>query len=178
MLSNVLVAYGHLSDNARVKRHDVVKAGQVIGLSGRPAGSADNDHLHLEVHLLSGDSHLPRQATRRLLSDLKRPQPFDNNTPFNPLLFFSERLVKYHLYQGQQIGFGSSPTYPAPATLTQRGIQWPALDFFTIASYQYGTSPIWNFKTLPWPDGIYDLPTQLQRIADFTAFEPYPVDFL
>ncbi len=179
MMSNVLVAYGHLSDNTTVKRHDVVKAGQVIEISGRPFGETGNDHLHLEVHLLSGDPKLPHASGRQILGDYKHVQPFANINPFNPMLFFSERLVRYHLHQGKKIGFGSSPTYPNAAMLASLGLTaWPPLDFFTLASFQYGAPPIWTIKQPPWPDGIYDLPTELQRITNFTPFVPYPTDFL
>ena len=178
MLSNVLVAYAHMSNNGIVKRHDIVKAGQVIGISGEPAGETGNAHLHMELHLLSGDPNLPHPSTRRLCPDFKRDQPFDNHTPFNPLLFFSERLVKYHLHQGKKIGFNGGPTYPSDDRLAKLNLHWPTLDFFTLASFQYGTTPIWNCASTPWPSGIYDLPTQITRIANFTAFAPYPVDFL
>jgi murein DD-endopeptidase MepM/ murein hydrolase activator NlpD len=178
MLSNVLVAYAHLSNNTVVKRHQVVKAGDVIGISGNPAGESGNDHLHLEVHLLTGDNALPKTGTRKLLSDYKRPQPFDNRTPFNPLLFFSERLVKYHLHQGKKMGFGSGPTYPDNARLAKLGLKWPALDFFTLGCFQYGTAPIWTFNTTPWPNGIYDLDTLTKRLANYTEFVPYPADFI
>jgi murein DD-endopeptidase MepM/ murein hydrolase activator NlpD len=178
MLSNVMVAYAHTSNNAVVKRRQVVKAGEVIAISGNPAGSVGNDHLHLEVHLLSGDNHLPRPGSRKLNPDYKLAQPFDNRTPFNPMLFFSERLVKYHLHQGKKIGFGSGPTYPAPATLSGSGLNWPVLDFFTLGSFQYGSASIWTVRSLPWPAGIYDMPTLLTRINNYTAFQPYPCDFI
>jgi len=176
MLSNVLVAYAHMSNNTTVQRHQQVKAGQVIGLSGHPVGEPNNAHLHLEIHLLSGDTSLG--AGRKLLSDYKGPQPFDNHTPFNPMLFFSEKLVKYHLNQGKVIGFGSDPTYPSPAKVSSLGLNWPALDFFTIAQFKYGSTPIWSVKSTPWPAGIYDLPTLIQRIGSYAAFNPYPADFL
>ena len=50
-------------------------AGQVIGVSGNPVNEPNNAHLHLEVHLLSGDPSLPKASTRRLLADFKRAQP-------------------------------------------------------------------------------------------------------
>ncbi|MEP7287743.1 MAG: SH3 domain-containing protein [Chloroflexota bacterium] len=178
MLSNVLVAYSHMSDNTVVKRHDVVQVGQTIGISGNPAGETNNAHLHLEVHLLSGDNNLPRPSGRKLNVDYKPVQPFGNITPFNPLLFFSERLVKYHQHQGKKIGFNGGPTYPNAAQLSSMGLNWPPLDFFTLASFQYGSPVIWTVSRLPWPKGIYDLPTLNQRIANYTAFDPYPADFL
>ena len=122
MLSNLLVAYGHLSNNTIVRRHDVVKAGDVIGKSGYPGGQPDNAHLHLETHLLSGDNNLPNNIGRRLLKDFSHPQPFDNQTPFNPLLFFTERLARYYMHQGHAIGYNSGPTYPSSDQLTQNGL--------------------------------------------------------
>ncbi len=177
MLSNVLVAYGHLSDNSVVKRHDVVKAGQTIGISGRPFGETSNDHLHMEIHLLSGDSHLPRNSSRRILSDYKPMQPFSNICPFNPILFFSERMVRYHLNQGQKVGYGGGPTYPTAAMLGA-DYHWPPLDFFSIGQFQYGNPPIWTVKSTPWPAGVFDMPTLNARIANYTPFAPYPADFL
>lgn len=190
MLSNVLVAYAHLSDNSIVKRHDIVKAGDVIGRSGFPGGQPNNAHLHLEVHLLSGDQNLPRKVTRRLLGDYHNAQPFDNSAPFNPLLFFSERMVRYHVHQGAKIGFNGGPTYPGALDLNNAKPSLSAwvqagltLNFFTVANYQYQYSPqlvIWEQMTLPWPNGIFDLPTLVKRIDTYapTPFAPYPTDFL
>jgi murein DD-endopeptidase MepM/ murein hydrolase activator NlpD len=191
MMSNVLVAYAHLSDNSIVKRHDIVKAGEVIGKSGFPGSQTGNPHLHLEVHLLSGDQNLPRKVTRHLLADYHNAQPFENRAPFNPLLFFSERLVRYHVYQGAKIGFNGGPPYPSaqelnnakPTSLSawvQAGL---TLDFFTVANYQYQYSPqlvIWEQTSVPWPNGIFDLPTLIERINEYTPmpFIPYPADFL
>lgn len=177
MLSNVLVAYGHLADNTVVRRHDVVKAGQVIGKSGRPFGETGNDHLHLEIHLLSGDNHLPRNSSRKLLLDYKNPQQFSNQCPYNPLLFFSERLVRYHLHQGKKIGYGGGSTYPTPSMLGA-DYAWPPLDFFTIGQFQYGNPPIWTIKVTPWPPGLFDLPTLISRVLNYVPFTPYPADFL
>ncbi|HLY27586.1 MAG TPA: M23 family metallopeptidase, partial [Aggregatilineales bacterium] len=179
MLSNVLAAYGHLSNNSIVHRHQEVKAGDVIGLSGYPVGEPNNAHLHLELHLLSGDNALPHPSSRRLLTDFQRPQPYSNQTPFNPLLFFSERLLKYHVHLGSKIGFGSGPTYPSAEKVTSLGLSWPPLDFFTIANFQYGAPVIWTIKNTPWPNGIYDLQTLNQRVkSNYTAFQPYPADFV
>lgn len=178
MLSNVMVGYAHMSNNAVVARRQVVKAGDVIGISGRPAGQTSNDHLHLEVHMLSGDNALPRPGSRKLNIDYKRPQPFDNRTPFNPMLFFSEKLVKYHVHQGKKLGFGSGPTYPDPTRVQSLGLNWPMLDFFTMGCFQYGAPVIWSCNSTPWPSGIYDMPTLLQRISNYSAFDPYPADFI
>ena len=184
MLSNLLVAYGHLSDNSIVKRHAVVNAGDVIGKSGFPGGQPNNAHLHLETHILSGDNNLPNKIGRRLLSDYTQPQPFDNRTPFNPLLFFSERLARYYMHQGRVIGFNGGPTYPSADKLTQNGLgAWVTNgflpDFFSLGYYQYDpTLIIWNQKSLPFPNGLYDLTTTNKRVANFTPFEPYPANFL
>jgi hypothetical protein len=182
MLSNVLIAYGHMSNNKVVKKHEIVKAGQIIGYSGFPRfsdGSTDpkNAHLHMEIHLLSGDNNTPRPRKRQkpLLEAYNRRQPFDNNTPFNPILFFSERLVKYHLHQSEVRG----RKYPDMATLSAQRLSWPPLDFFSMGYYQYsktkGANIIWNSRTLPWPDGVYDINTMNQRIANFEPFVPYPL---
>ncbi len=190
MMSNVLVAYAHLSDNSIVKRHDIVHAGDVIGKSGFPGGQPGNPHLHFEVHLLSGDQNLPRKVTRRLLGDYHNAQPFENSAPFNPLLFFSERLARYQMYQGRKIGFNGGSAYPIAQELNNANPSLSAwtqasltLDFFTVANYQYQYSPqlvIWQQTTLPWPNGIFDLPTLIQRIDTYspTPFIPYPADFL
>ena len=184
MLSNLLVAYAHLSDNTIVKRHDVVKAGDVIAKSGSPGGQPGNAHLHLETHLLSGDSHLPNNSGRRLLRDYSLPQPFDNHTPFNPLLFFSERLARYYMHQGHVIGYAGGATYPTADQLTQNGLNaWVTggflPDFFSLGYYQYdATLIIWKHTALPFPNGLYDLATTNKRIANFMPFKPYPADFL
>lgn len=184
MLSNLLVAYAHLSDNGIVKRQAVVRAGDVIGMSGFPGNQPDNAHLHLETHLLSGDNNLPVRSGRRLLADYANAQPFDNRTPFNPLLFFSERLVRYYMHQGRVLGYDGGTTYPTSVQLAQNGLAgWAAAgfvpDFFSLGYYQYDdTLIIWNQKALPFPNGLYDLPTTNRRITSFTPFKPYPADFL
>jgi murein DD-endopeptidase MepM/ murein hydrolase activator NlpD len=178
MLSNVLVAYAHMHDNTVVQRNTVVSAGQVIGIGGRPFGASDNDHLHLEVHLLSGDDRLPRIGQRRLLTNFKRPQPFDNSTPFNPILFFSKRLVRYHLFLGQTVGVNGTTAYPSAAKLSQLNLDWGQLDYFSIASYQYRLAPIWTMRSRPFAAGIFDLATQIQRFRNYAPFVPYPADFL
>lgn len=189
MLSNVIIAYGHMSDNSTVKKGQMVKAGQIIGYSGYPRNEdgdsgklieqPGNAHLHMEVHMLAGDNHLPfsRKRNPGLLRAYKKPQPFDNNTPFNPLLFFSERLVKYHVFQSTVKG----RKYPDAGALGKFSItNWPSLDWFTVAYFQYPgqryANIIWKAKNPPpWPDGVYDVPAALQRIQNYTPFEPYPI---
>jgi murein DD-endopeptidase MepM/ murein hydrolase activator NlpD len=68
MMSNVLVAYGHCSSNKERQHLEVVKAGDVIALSGTPAGSNTNDHLHYEVHLLQGDMNLPNPRAQNVVA--------------------------------------------------------------------------------------------------------------
>jgi uncharacterized protein YgiM (DUF1202 family) len=182
MMSNVLVAYGHCSSNKERQHLEVVKAGDVIALSGTPAGTNTNDHLHYEVHLLQGDMNLPNPRTkRRLLSVYERDQPLDNNTPWNPLLFYSKRLVNYQVHQGNTIGFMVKyPDYPTLEMMKARGTtHLPKMDQFTLGYYRYGIGVIWNKpKTGIWQEGI--IPTEMleQRLPTYAAFEPYEAKFL
>ncbi len=190
-LSNVLVAYGHMSNNTVVKKGDRVKAGQIIGYSGYPHNEdatsgkvieqPGNAHLHMEVHLLSGDNNTPYSRNRNpgLLRAYKKPQPFDNNTPFNPFLFFSERMVKYQMHQAVTVG----RTYPdanALARVAPPIRNWPPLDFFTVAYFQYPgvryANIIWKAQNPPpWGKGVYGVSDALERIKTWDAFEPYPI---
>jgi len=166
LLSNVLVAYAHLSDNNVVQRRQVVKAGDVIGKSGFPGTDAGNAHLHLEVHLISGDDNLPNRLGGRPLADYPNLQPFGAISPFNPLLFFSERMITMHQRVGRK-GNGGLPSYPTP------------FDFFSVGQYQYAPGlNIWNHLNQGWPNGIYDMPTLLQRARSYVPFTPFPSDFL
>jgi murein DD-endopeptidase MepM/ murein hydrolase activator NlpD len=179
MMSNVIVAYGHMSNNSMRKRFEVVKAGDVIGLSGTPAGQNDNDHLHYEVHFLSGDTQLRNPSTRKLLGAFNRPQPFDNRTPWNPLLFYSERLVKYQLHQAHTIGFGGRPAYPTPDQLNAMGAgHLGTVDSFTLAYYQYGIPVIWQNSGRQFPEGCYTIAMLPDRLKAFSKFEPYEASFL
>ncbi len=183
MMSNVLVAYGHTSDNRIRNNHDVVSAGDVIGLSGTPAGSSTNDHLHYEVHLLTGDNTLPNaRYPRKLLREYDREQPLDNNTPWNALLFYTPRLINYQLHQGDTIGYlGQLPDYPTRATLNSIGAgHLPDLNQFTLAYYRYGINPIWNRPRGggAWPEGVITTDMLPERLQIFPQFEPYPADFL
>ncbi len=191
MLSNVLVAYGHMSNNSVVQKGQMVKAGQLIGYSGYPHNEdpdtgkmveqPGNAHLHMEVHLISGDNSLPlsRNGLPKLLRAYKGDQPFFNSTPFNPILFFSERLVKYQLHQAVVVGRG----YPSAADLGKVAppvTNWPPLDFFNIAYFQYPgvryANIIWKAQNPPpWPKGVYGLDDALQRIQNFVPFQPYPI---
>lgn len=182
MLSNVIVAYGHLSNSKIRKDHEIVKAGQVIALGGTPAGTTTNDHLHYEVHTLVGDTNLPNaRIPRRLLKEYERSQPQDNNTPWNPLLFYSPRLIKYHLHQGATIGFlGQLPEYPTKAMLRNVGAEHlDPLDPFTLAYYRYGITPVWEQpKTGKWQNGVVTIEMLAERLATFPKFEPYEAKFL
>lgn len=185
MMSNVLVAYGHLSSNKERAHKEVVKAGDVIGLGGTPAGMNYNDHLHYEVHLMTGDMDLSnRRSPRKLLSLYNHEQPMDNNTPWNPLLFYSKRLVNYQVYQGEAIGYPSGrttyPDYPTIAMMKARGTHHlPEMDQFTLGYYRYGLAKVWNKPSSgTWGTGI--VPTEMleERIPTFDDFEPYEATFL
>ncbi|MBX3081938.1 MAG: DUF3380 domain-containing protein [Anaerolineae bacterium] len=172
-MSNVLVCYAHLSNNDLKKEGDVVKAGDVIGISGTPAGETSNDHLHMELHMLATDTPL-RKSTRRLLKLYNGDQPNDNFTPFNPLLFFSKRMIKYHLQQGFARGFGGQPAYPTAEMLGQAGASHLGLlDQLTLAYYQYGVPVVWKNAGKPWPTGVITLRMVPDRLASFPTWTPY-----
>ncbi len=183
MLSNVLVAYGHMSNNTLRKNHEMVKAGDVIGLSGTPAGINYNDHLHYEVHLLQGDADLPNKTDVRLLAEYKRPQNQGNRTPWNPLLFYTPRVIHYSLYQGEKIGFsgGKLPEYPSEAMLkAQDAAHLHPLTPMTLAYYRYGIANVWKKPTTgkKWQEGVVALDMLEARLKKFAAFEPYEASFL
>lgn len=183
MLSNVLVAYGHMSNNTMRANHEIVKAGDIIGLSGVPAGSSSNDHLHYEVHLLQGDATLPNKTDLKLLAEYKRPQNQGNRTPWNPLLFYTPRVINYSLYQGEKIGFsgGKLPEYPSEAMLkTQGASHLHPLTPMTLAYFRYGIANVWKKPTTgkKWQEGVVTLDMLEERIKKFDAFEPYEASFL
>ncbi|NWG18667.1 MAG: DUF3380 domain-containing protein [Chloroflexi bacterium] len=182
MMSNVLVAYAHMSDNRVKNQFDVVKAGEVIGISGTPGGQGFNDHLHLEVHLLSGNTafrNVRGLAPRKLLQPYSRPQPYSNQCPWNPIWFFSRRIIRYLLYQGKTIGYGGQPAYPPPATLQAMGAgHLPPLNEFTLAFFEYGIPVIWQNSGKAWPDGVATTDTLPDVIGQFEQFEPYEASFL
>ncbi len=182
MMSNVLVAYAHMSDNRVKNQFDVVKAGDVIGISGTPGGQGFNDHLHLEVHLLSGNTafrNVRGLAPRKLLQPYSRPQPYSNQVPWNPIWFFSKRIIRYLLYQGKTIGYGGQPAYPPPATLQAMGAgHLPPLNEFTLAFFEYGIPVIWQNSGKAWPDGVVTTDTLPDVISRFERFEPYEASFL
>lgn len=192
LMSNILVAYAHTSDNSLKNKYDVVKAGEQIAVSGFPIGinketkkaapEPGNAHLHMEVHLLSGfDSLLnpKRLAPRKLLKDFDRPQPASNQVPWNPVLFFSKRLIKYMQHQSKTVGFYGKPSYPTPQTLQSLGAgHLPPLDFFTLGYYEYGGGVVWVNSGKPWPAGVITADILASRLQAFTPYEPYPAKFL
>jgi|GEM_PF-505016 len=185
MMSNVLVAYGHMSNASLRKKHEIVKAGDVIGLAGTPAGSTTNDHLHYEIHLLQGDPNMPNNASlpKRRLAEFKRDSNTDNKTPFNALLFYSKRVVQYSLHQGETIGFGrsKSPEYPTLDMLKAKNAQHlHPVDPFTLAYFRYGISNVWKAPAngKAWGDGVVTLDMLNDRLPTFAKFEPYEASFL
>ncbi len=161
VLSNVIVAYGHLTGDPTAQIVHVgstVQAGQMIGTSGWPVftredGSVgvqhNNAHLHLETHLIT-------DGQRRLGS----------RQPFNPLLFWSPRLIALQARLGAQ----RSP-YPT------EGQPWGRLGFFSLGCFRYEPPTIvWKFEPKPgtiWPGGIYDLKGMIELVG---TYAPYPVD--
>lgn len=181
MMSNVLVAYGHLTDNSQREHREVVQAGDIIGIGGEPVGSVDNDHLHLEVHLLQGDPNLPYSRDRGLLSLYKGSQKLDNMTPHNPLLFFSPRIINYHLRQGAAVGFRHQyPDYPTLEMMKDEAVyHLPQLNQLSLAYYQYGVPSVWKQPaTGTWPEGVVTTDLLEERIQAMEAFEPYEASFL
>jgi hypothetical protein len=175
MMSNVLVAYAHLSNNGVRKNLEVVKAGDTIGISGRPVGESSNDHLHMEVHLLGGSPNLFRNLDRKLLSYYKNPQPFDNKTPWNPILFYTQRLIAYQVHQLKTLGYRKGPGYPDRNLLLKANAgQLPDLNEFSLACYQYGYPTVWKNSGKAWPPGVLALSDLTEQLKNFTPFQPYP----
>lgn len=146
MMSNVLIAMGHLSNGSVRKQLEVVSKGDVIGYTGTPAGSNVNDHLHYEIHLINGDPSLPNPRTSKMLSVYKGDQNAGNNTPWNALMFYSPRILRYNLQQGESIGWlGKFPEYPTDKMLKDNGSAHLApLDPFALAYYRYGIPNVWK----------------------------------
>ncbi len=177
-MSSVLVAYTHLQNNTLFEHLDYVEAGQVIGTTGSPAGTIGNDHLHLEVHLLTGDVTLPNQRTpRRLLKELDREQPMDNNTPWNPALFFTPRIINLIENQLDTTGFGGTlPAYPTSEMLTTAGAAHLSdLGVFSVAYYRYRCTVYWEADYAE--SGCYASAADLRaKLATFPPWLPYPYD--
>ncbi len=182
MMSNIIVAYAHLSNNNVLPELAEVKAGDVLGISGTPAESTNNDHLHMEVHFLSGDNdflNLRRLGARRLLSQFKRDQPTSNQSPWNTVPFYSKRLIKYLLHQSKTIGYFNGPSYPTAATLKAMGASHlPVLDEFSLATFEYGIPVIWENKGVTWPKGVVPMSGLPERLKAFSQYEPYEATFL
>jgi hypothetical protein len=175
MMSNVLACYAHLSDDNVRQELDVVSAGDVIGKSGTPAGRKDNDHLHMEVHLLAGDVSLP-SAGRGRLPYYGKTQPNGNMTPFNPLLLFARPIVRYLLHQGSTLGFGGRPAYPTADMLAQMKAQHlGSLDQFTVAYYRYSDANVWEGRGTRFPAGVVATSALAEHLPDFAAFTPFPM---
>lgn len=162
VLSNVVVAYGHLmgdppSDIAQPG--DVVRAGQVIGTSGWPVytrsdGSVgvqgNNAHLHLETHLVTDGTGL-----------------MGDDMPINPILFWIPRLVALQARLSTQTG---QRPYP------RRHTRYGRLGFFTLGAFRTDfTDSVWNATAADplWPEGVYTLDALL---AWARALPAYPVD--
>ncbi|MBI5961205.1 MAG: M23 family metallopeptidase [Chloroflexi bacterium] len=161
LLSNVIVAYGHLTGDPTsqlVKVGDDVRAGQIIGTSGWPVYiredggteiQSNNAHLHLEVHLVT-------DGTRNLGS----------RTPLNPLLFWSPRWIAIQARLAARSGHA-----PYPAS----GQPWGRLGFFSLGGFSYEPSSIvWNYEPTRealWPPGVYDLDGLIALAQTFAPYE-------
>jgi len=182
MMSNIIVAYAHLSDNTIRKELEVVKAGEVIGISGTPAGTTSNDHLHMEVHVLSGDGgflNLRKLPPRQLFAPFKRPQPTSNQMPWNTVPFYEKRLIRYLLHQSRTVGYFGGSSYPSAATLkAMSASHLPAMDEFTLATFEYGIPVVWEKRNPPWPKGVVTMGMLPERLSGFAQFEPYQAAFL
>jgi murein DD-endopeptidase MepM/ murein hydrolase activator NlpD len=179
-MSSVLVAYSNLENNTLFNDHDRIDAGQVIGSSGAPAGQISNAHLHMEIHMLIGDPSLPNEREREspLLHELDRPQPMDNNTPWNPALFFSARIINLMQNQLSELGFNSGPSYPSNETLLEGGItHLKDLGVFSVGYFRYGCAIFWmpNYEASGCYASVADLASKLPT---FPTWTPYPIDFL
>ncbi|GAB4525674.1 MAG: hypothetical protein OHK0046_41720 [Anaerolineae bacterium] len=183
MMSNVLIGYGHVHRKL-VRTGDVVSRGETIGLSGSPRNRncnqvISNAHLHLEAHLLEGDPQLFDNATRQerqLLREYIGRQPLDNNTPWNPLMFFDERIVTYCMHQGETIGYPyplGTPEYPdAVALQRERITNWVNLTPFSVAYYRYGRYNAWRDSLQSWERLVVLDHEAIPRLTTFARFDP------
>lgn len=162
VLSNVIVGYGHVSADSPPLVHagQEVRAGEIIGNSGCPMFTTDegsviaqrnNPHLHLEVHFVT-------DGRARL----------DAQTPLNPLLFFTPRLVAWQARLATQ---RNGAPYPSD------GQPFGRLGFFSVGAFSYEPATIvWDHQVTrsePWPEGVYPLDGLLDWAR---SFEPYPLD--
>lgn len=160
VLSNVVVGYGHLTGDPTadlVRAGDEVRAGQIIGTSGWPVYIRDdgsvgiqgnNAHLHLEVHLIT-------DGERQL----------GNRQPFNPLLFWTPRLVAF---QARLATHSDRPPYP------KVGQPFGKLGFLTIGCFSYDPpTVVWTHEPSRgalWPEGVYSLGAMLDLLR---SYRPY-----
>jgi len=162
VLSNLIVAYGHLTGDPTseiVRVGDEVRAGDIIGTSGWPVYTRDdgtlgiqhnNAHLHLETHLVTtGEREL------------------GSRTPFNPLLFFSPRLIAW---QARLAAHSSTPPYP------QTGQPFGRLGFFSLGAFAYEPPAprVWQYsptRQAMWPEGVYDLDNMLKWVQTFAPYQ-------
>jgi hypothetical protein len=163
VLSNVIVAYGHLTGDPTsqlVRVGSTVSAGQIIGTSGWPVYIRDdgslavqhnNAHLHLEIHLVTDGQ-----------------RKFGSRQPLNPLLFWSPRWIAFQ---------ARLATRDDPSPYPSEGQPWGKLGFFSIGCFRYEPpSIVWGFEPqrgAVWPEGVYDLDNMIKLLS---AFAPYPVD--
>lgn len=163
LLSNVIVAYGHLTGDPTtelVRPGEEVRAGQIIGTSGWPIYrredgtvtiQGNNAHLHVQVHLVTDGE-----------------QSFGSRQPFNPLLFWAPRLIAF---QARLAAHSATPPYPTS------GQPWGRLGFFSVGCFRIGPQEVvWHYEPTAeaqWPEGVYDLEATLARLR---AFKPYLSD--
>jgi len=164
VLSNVVVAYGHLTGDPTselVFVGDEVYAGEIIGTSGWPLytrndGSLgiqyNNPHLHLEVHLVTNGT-----------------AKFGSRHPFNPLLFWSPRMIAL---QARLATHRNQAPYPAG------GHPYGRLGFFSLGTFAYDppTPIVWEYepnRQAVWPEGVYNLEEMIRWLQ---TFDPYPTD--
>lgn len=164
VLSNLIVGYGHLTGDptsALVSIGDEVHAGQIIGASGWPVFTAsdgsvsvqyNNAFLHLETHLVTDGKQL-----------------FGSRTPFNPLLFWTPRLIAW---QARLASHSAVAPYP------QSGQPFGRLGLFSVGAFSYTPRypRVWEYRPdegALWPKGVYDMPAMLDWVY---AFDPYPAE--
>lgn len=161
VLSNIVIGYGHVSDDAPLVRiGQEVRAGEIIGSSGWPVYTTEegtviaqrnNAHLHLEAHFVTDGT-----AT------------LDGRVPLNPLLLFTPRLVAWQARLATQ---RNGPAYPS------EGQPFGRLGFFSVGAFD--TAPgsiVWDHRVTrsePWPEGVYPLDRMIEWAR---SFEPYPLD--
>lgn len=164
VLSNVIVVYQHLNgdpENALVQVGDDVQAGQIIGTSGWPVHTWEdgtrsiqynNAHVHIAVHLVT-------DGTGAL----------GHTMPFNPLLFWSPRMVAW---QARLATHSSDRPYP------HSGQPFGRLGFFSVGAFRVGDDlpDFWTYEpsvVAPWPPDVYPLDELLETMQ---AWPAYPQD--